>query len=160
MAFFGYMMIAPMFTMGDTGRIFARLEMSMVWQISPAIISLLMFTYLLMKFHGDCEHFISENINDEKTKRAKWARILIVYPVLIGIAVTSIMQFPVVYFLSLLPSLTMPFMLFMVYGMMIMSKNIVDKKENKDVSELSIPIIVLFILTIVGFRLLVYGLTM
>ena len=118
-----------------------------------------MFTYLLMKFHGDFEHFISENINDEKTKRAKWARILIVYPVLIGIAVTSIMQFPVVYFLSLLPSLTMPFILFMLYRMMIMSKNIMDKKENKDVSELSIPIIVLFILTIIAFRLLVYGFT-
>lgn len=159
MGFFGYMMIAPMFTIGDTGRIFELLEIPMGWQITLASISLLLFTFLLMKFHRYFEHFIPENITDEKTKRVKWAKILILYPVLIGIAVTSIMQFPVVYFLSILPSLTMPFMLFMVYGMMIMSKNTVDKKENKNVSELSIPIIVLFILTIIAFRLLVYGFT-
>ena len=69
------------------------------------------------------------------------------------------MQFPIVHFLSLLPSLMMPFMLFMVYGQMIMSKSVIEKEEKKDVTKFSLPAAILFIVTIVIYRLLVWGIT-
>jgi hypothetical protein len=157
MAFFGYMMIAPIFTVGDTGRIFQLLEIPMLWQIVIAVASLLLFTLLLMRFHKGFEHFIPENIDSKKEMRAKWAKLLILYPVLFGIVVLTLMQFPIVNFLSLLPSLTMPFMLFMSYGMMIMSKDQIRKADNKKVTKISVPVIILFLIVIIGYRLLTLG---
>lgn len=159
MAFFGYMMIAPLFTMGDTGKILQLLEVPMLWQIGIAIGSLVLFIFLLIRFHLGFEHFIPEDIHSGKELRAKWAGLLIMYPILIGILVNTIMQFPIVYFLSLLPSLTMPFMLFMVYGQMILSKTKIEKAKNKDVTHFSMALIIVFILTIILYRSLVWGFT-
>lgn len=159
MAFFGYMMIAPLFTVGDTGKVFQLLEIPMLWQILIAIGSLVLFTILLLRFHLGFEQFIPEDIRKGKELRAKWAKLLILYPLIFGIIINTIMQFPVVHFLSLLPSLTMPFMLFMVYGQLIMSKNTIEKKKNKNVTHLSIPLIILFICIILLYRLLVLGIT-
>jgi hypothetical protein len=159
MAFFGYMMIAPLSTAGDTGKIFQLLEIPMLWQVIISISSLLVFTIMLLRFHLDFERFVSENISSGKHKRAKWSRLLIMYPVLIGIIINTIMQFPIVHFLSLLPSMMMPFMLFLVYGQMIMSKSVVEKEENKNVTKFSLPVLLFFMLTIVIYRLLVSGIT-
>ena len=157
MAFFGYMMIAPLFTVGDTGKVFQLLEIPMPWQITIAIGSLILFTILLLRFHLGFERFIPEDILGDKELRAKWAKLLIMYPLIFGIIIHTFMQFPVVHFLSLLPSLSMPFMLFMVYGQLIMSKNKIERKKNKNVTQLSVPLIILFVCVILLYRLLVSG---
>ena len=159
MAFFGYMMIAPFSTIGDTGKIFQLLEIPMIWQVLISIASLILFTLLLMRFHLDFERFVPEVIVDGRRVRAKWARLLIMFPLLVGILFNTLMQFPIVHFLSLLPSLMMPFMLFMVYGQMIMSKSIIEKSRNKDVTKFSVPILALLIMVIIAYRLLVFGWT-
>ena len=159
MAFFGYMMIAPFAKVGDTGRIFQLLEIPMVWQIIIALIFLMIFTFMLLHFHNDFERFIYEDIYKDKLKKAKWARLLVMYPVLSGIIITGILKFPIVVFLSILPSIMMPFMLFMIYGRMITSKNKIVKAKNKDVTNVSIPMIAFFTAVIILFRLLVFGIT-
>lgn len=159
MAFFGYMMIAPLSTVGDTGKIFQLLELQMFWQITIALLALGFFTLLLLRFHKDFEQFVPESIQEGKLIRAKWARLLIIYPVLIGIVITTLMQFPIVVFLSILPSLMMPFMLFLVYGQMIMSKSVIIKEQNKNINKISFPLLILTVVTIIIFRLLVNGVT-
>ena len=159
MAFFGYMMIAPVFTVGDTGKIFRMLDIPILLQIIMAAGSLIFFTILLTRFHKDFERFIPEFKQDGKAERAKWAKLLIMYPVLIGIVITTIMQFPIVHFLSLLPSLMMPFMLFMVFGQMIMSKNKIEPEKNKLIDQLSLPLISGFVLISILYRFLVFGIT-
>ena len=160
MAFFGYMMIAPLAKEGDTGKIFELLELPLLYQFIIALLSLLIFTFMLLFFHRDFQNFIPEDVNDDKLKRVKWARLLIMYPVLIGIVITSILTFPMVVFLSLLPSIMMPFMLFMIYGRMVNSNDKIEKEQNKDITELSLALIIILILAIVLNRVLASGITL
>jgi hypothetical protein len=160
MAFFGYIMIAPVAQEGDTGKIFALLENPFWWEFIIALLGLLIFTYMLIFFHRSLENFITEDISNGKLMRTNWARLLIMYPVMIGIVVTSILTFPIIVFLSLLPSIMMPFMLFMVYSRMVTSKSKIEKEQNKDVTELSIPLIILLLFTIVLNRVLVWGISL
>lgn len=160
MAFFGYLMIAPFAQEGDTGKIFELLELPLLWQFIIASLALLIFTLMLLYFHKDFQNFIPEDVRDDKLKRAKWARLLIMYPVLIGIIITSILTFPIVVFLSLLPSMTMPFMLFMAYGRMVTSKDIIDKTQNKHITNFSLALIIILIITIVLNRVFVSGITL
>lgn len=160
MVFFGYMMIAPLSSIGDTGKIFQLLEMPIFWQIFIAIISLFFFTYLLTRFHGEFELFIPEDIHNKKPLRVKWARLLILYPILISIVANTLLQLPVVHFLSLLPTLTMPFMLFLVYGMMIMSKKNIQKIQNRNITNRSLPLLIMLLLIIVINRVLIWGVSL
>ena len=159
MAFFGYMMIAPFSTVGDTGKIFQLLEIPMFWQVLISIVALIVFTLLLFRFHMGFEQFIPESIAEGQRPRAKWAKLLIMYPLLIGILINTVMQFPVVHFLSLLPSLMMPFALFMVYGQMIMSKNTIAADKNWKIIKFSKTLLIVFIASVLIYRVLVAGLT-
>ncbi len=157
MVFFGYVMIGPFASNGDTGKVLQLLEIPFIWQIVIAIGALGIFTLLLLHFHRHFERFIPQDIDNDKNLRIKWAKILIMYPVLAGIVVNTLLQFPVLFFISILPTLTMPFSLFLVYGKLITSNNVVYKRRNKIALRLSIPLIVILLIAIFINRYLVFG---
>ena len=94
MAFFGYVIIAPISTAGDTGKIFQLLEIPMIWQIMIAIGGLIFITLLLLRFHRGFERFVPENISDNKLLRAKWAKLLIIYQYSLVFSLIQLCNFP------------------------------------------------------------------
>ena len=158
-SFLGYLMIAPFVAVGDTGKIFSLIEMPMVWQLAIMVVSLLVAVLFLLKLHRGYEVFIHEDLQPiDKHKKGKWANALIMYPIFIGIVVTTLLAFPIPHIVSILPATTMPFMLFMTYGKIITSKNQLPANGSKNFNSLSYWLILISLVAVILNRVLVFGL--
>ena len=93
--FFGYLLIAPFFTYGDTGRVFALLNLPQMLVIALSIAAIIALTLLVKKefkefgYYGNPDYTIKERAN-----------ALILFPVLGSIA-SAVLQLPVPTVLSI-----------------------------------------------------------
>jgi len=157
--FFGYLMIAPIIPIGDTGKVFSMLNIPMIIQVIISILALLVITILLMKSTKQFEKYAIKDFGDIKTNRQKWSISLILIPLLISIILITIFQFPIPHIASILATVCAPFSIMAIFGTFIGGKNDIKadlrgKSLNKNIS---IPISSLFILTIIVNRILVSG---
>ena len=158
-AFFGYLMVAPFFTYGDTGYIFKALNFPMWLTVSIAIMGVLgLFVIMrkLMRFF--VEMGTSTMIADKQVRRI-FMRSLIQYPLYIGILITALLNLPTPTVLSLIYPIFSPFSLMWVYGKGL-SKAYPADKMNTDINSINKiqpAWLIVFFLIIVINRLLVYG---
>jgi hypothetical protein len=153
LAFAGYMMIAPFFTYGDTGKVFSLLGVSpyIVMAISiTSIISIVIF------FKKKAVEFSFYAESDAQTKKER-ANALFVWPIIIGGILTTLMHYPFPGLLSLLAPVMMPFTFFSTYGTF--RRGDYDK-PTVFMTRYSTAVIVLAVLSMVAFRLLVYGISL
>jgi hypothetical protein len=157
--FFGYLMIAPLIPIGDTGKVFLMLNISLIVQIIISIIALVTITILLMKFTKQFERYAIDDFGDIKTNRKKWSISLILIPLLISIVLITILQFPIPHIASILATVCAPFSIMAIFGTFIGNKNeIIADLQGKSVNKhISIPMLFLFISTIIINRILVSG---
>lgn len=113
---FGYIMVSPFFSYGDTGFICYLLDVP-VWLTFVFAICGAVFMFLLMK--SLTRYFVemgtAAEIENQLT-RVRFVNAIIVYPLIIGIVITTLLNFPVPTFLSLLAPLCSPFTILWTYG--------------------------------------------
>jgi hypothetical protein len=157
--FFGYLMIAPMFTGGDTGYICYALQFPLWVTIVIAVSGGLILYFLIRTLMKYFVEMGSKEILEKKETRISFIHSLLLLPVLFGIPVTTLLNLPVVVLISLIAPLCSPFTLLWDYGNAL-DKNYHLKTTNSHfnrLNRLNFVLILLFILTIIYNRILVKG---
>jgi hypothetical protein len=160
--FFGYLLIAPFFTSGDTGYICFVLEFPIWLTISIAVAGgfiLYLLMRMLVRFFVEMG---TAEIADNKELRPPFISALIFYPLLAGIVITTLLNLPVPTTLSLIAPLCSPFTIMWPYGLAL-SKKFPVNKMNPDMSNIKaihFSWVIIFILVIILNRLLVGGVSL
>jgi hypothetical protein len=157
--FFGYLMIAPFFTGGDTGYICAALNFP-IWVTAGIAVSGGLILYVLVR--SLMKYFVemgSTEILENKNSRISFVHSILLLPVLCGMAFTTILNLPVIALISLIAPICSPFTLLWDYGNAL-HKNYHTGITNGNFSKLNkmnVVLIILMVLTIVYNRMLVRG---
>jgi hypothetical protein len=157
--FFGYLMIAPVFTTGDTGYICSALQFPLWLTIGLAISGALILYLLIRKLMKYFVEMGSKEILGNRSIRKSFVHSILLLPVLLGIPITTILNLPVVALISLIAPLCSPFTFLWDYGNALY-KNYHLTNTNDEFEKLSrwnIVLLVLLTLTIIYNRLLVIG---
>ncbi len=154
LCFMGYMVVAPFFTYGDTGRVFSILGVPPFVSIGLAILSLIGLTIYYRKQAVEFNDY-AESVNQLKAEQGK---NLFLLPIIIGGVFTALMHYPFPTFLSFLAPAMMPFTFFSTYGGF--RRTEFAEKPSVFLNQYSTVLIVLTALTVIAFRLLVYGFKM
>ena len=157
--FFGYLMIAPLIPIGDTGKVFSLLNIPMIVQIIVSLLSIASITLILIKSTTQFERYAIEEFGSIKRDRKRWSFSLILIPLFLSIFLITLFQFPIPHIVSILATVCAPFSIMAVYGTFIGNKQEV-KRDLKGVSinkQVSIPLIILFVSIVILNRILVQG---
>jgi hypothetical protein len=155
----GYLLISPFFTSGDTGYICYVLNfplwLTSLIALTGGIIAFLLMRNLMKYFVEMGTAEIATNINLRQT----FIPTLILYPLFIGIAVTTLLNLPVLTPLSLIAPLTSPFTIMWAYGYALKQKypTTMMNKDLSSISRIDYKWIIIFVLIVVFNRILVCG---
>lgn len=157
--FFGYMMIAPLVIIGDTGKVFQILGVPFIIQIVFAILSLIVITVILIRSTRLFEKYAIETFGSIKENRKKWAFSLILVPLLSSIGLVTILQLPIPHFASILATTCAPFSIMAIFGTFSGSKKELNRAlKGKSINEkISVTLLILFFLAVCINRFLVTG---
>ena len=161
-SFFGYLMIAPIFTYGDTGYICAALHFPMWLTIAVALLGMIMLYIVVCKLVKYFVETASQETMIIIELRHPFINSLILVPLLIGITVTTLLNMPIPTFASLIAPLCSPFALMWAYGNAL-NKNYSTVKMNKDVmpiDRLDYRWIMVLVFIVILNRLLVAGIAL
>ncbi len=146
--FLGYMLIAPIAKDGDTGKVFDYLGIPMFLSISIAILFFIFVNFLFSKFSNQFVFYRNEDLFNiqENSKQ------LFLWPILSSIVMMTILSFPIYSWVSILPSVFMPMTYFTTMGRY---KKLKFTNAQITVSNLSVPLVILTVISIMLFRFLV-----
>ena len=159
-AFGGYLIIAPLFSNGDTGFICSALNFPMWLTIIVALVGVAFMLYIMKILSRYFVELATPEIINDKTQRRAFFNTLIKFPLYLGIVITTLLNLPISVFVSLAYPLFSPLNLLWSYGYCL-DANYIAPKANRELNHLckvSPMLIIAFILTITYNRLLVYGL--
>lgn len=157
--FFGYLMIAPLIPVGDTGKVFSLLNIPMWLQIIISIFAIIAITIILIKSTNQFEKYATEDFGSIKINRQKWSVSLILIPLILSIILISLLQLPIPHIASILATVCAPFSIMAVFGTFIGRKD----KLNRDLDGISINnkistmLIAALVIMVIINRILVYG---
>jgi hypothetical protein len=157
--FFGYLMIAPIFTGGDTGYICSALNFP-IWITIGIAISAGLILYVLVRTL--MKYFVemgSTEFLGKKNSRISFVHSILLLPVLCGMPFTTVLNLPVIALISLVAPICSPFTLLWDYGNAL-HKNYNSKITNSNfnkVNKLNGVLLILLALTIIYNRMLVKG---
>jgi len=157
--FFGYLMISPFFTVGDTGYIFSALKFPLALTIAIGISGLLVLYLLIRNLMKYFIEMASREIIGKNQTRKIFIHSLLTLPIILGIVLTTILNLPVINVLSLIAPICTPLTFFWDFG------NVLYKKYNLNITNdhfvklnsFNPGLILLIIITIIYNRLLVGG---
>jgi hypothetical protein len=159
--FFGYLIIAPFFTDGDTGYICYALNFPFWLTISIAAAGAGILYLLMLKLTKYFVEMGTKEIVTTKELRIPFIHSLILFPLLIGIIITTLLNFPIPVFVSLIAPVCSPFTIMWTYGHAL-SKNYPTEKTNRDIhsiDKINVVWIIIFVLIILLNRFLVHGIS-
>jgi hypothetical protein len=148
LCFLGYVLIAPVAKVGDTGKVFHYFGVPFIAAVIIAILSFVYINYLFGKF---AKHFIfykNEAIFDQNESRKQ----LFAYPIYASIVIMSLLSLPIVTWVSLLPTIFMPMTYFSTMGAY---KKLPLENAELEINKISIPLVILTVASIAIFRYLV-----
>jgi hypothetical protein len=156
--FFGYLMIAPFFSYGDTGYVLRALECPMWLIITLAITGVLILVGSIRLLAPHMVSLMDEKAAVDKRARGQFVLSTVLYVLLIGIPLTALLNLPTPTFLSILAPLMSPWSLLYAYGYYMRGKPF-RNQYGEQLSDRWMPVgwWILFIALILLNRLLVFG---
>jgi hypothetical protein len=145
--FMGYMMIAPIAKQGDTGKVFDYFGLPFYLSVIIAAISIFLITYIfgrLAKYFSYYKQDIEFNQHENKKQ-------LFVYPITCSILAMTILSFPIMTPVSLLPAIFMPMAYFSIMGAY-RRMSITDAPVP--INRISIPLVLITVFCVTLFRYL------
>jgi len=160
--FWGYVGIAPFFSYGDTGFVLRALNCPM-WLISVLAILAIPCLYITMK--SLAKYFISlmsVDIAASIEERKKFINNIVVMPLIFGTIVYTLLNLPVPTTLSLIAPICSPLTILWPFNNYLNEKpaNISHDNEQVIAKKISIPWLLILVLTVVVNRLLVSGVSL
>lgn len=156
--FFGYITIAPFFNYGDTGYVLRAIECPLYLIIVFALVSVFI-TFLIMK---SLSIYLIGMMNNETgqngKQRNKFIRMLVLYPLFIGIAITTLLNFPVPTVLSLIAPLTSPYVILWPYYYYLKTHVVYTDEKQSISKKIGYKWMAVLLIAVVINRLLVMGL--
>jgi hypothetical protein len=145
---FGYLLISPIAKEGDTGRVFDYLGVPIYLSVAIAVVSFIYINYLFSRYVNQFVFYKNNPIFDKNETQ----RQLFNYPIYASIIIMTLLSFPIITWISLLPTIFMPMTYFRTRGEY---RKLKLTDADLTIDKISIPLIVLTILTIILFRYLV-----
>jgi hypothetical protein len=136
--FFGYLMLTPLSTEGDTGKAAQLLQIPYPVKIFIAVLGLTTIILLVRKIAKHFSNFTPDQITI--TVRRKYINNLILFPIITGSIVNSLLAFPLPSILSVIYPATSAYVILSAYGVILKAKNGIPGNSVLE-SEISIPII-------------------
>ncbi len=113
-AFFGYLMMGPLFAYGDSGKVYAVLGVPAWLAWALAVLGLAVLILIVRRTSPAFERQVPAALAAEA--RGPSANALIAYPLVAGAVLTALLSLPAPSALSLIHPLTSPFAVFLAYG--------------------------------------------
>ena len=107
--FFGYLVMTPFTTVGDTGKVAELLNIGYPIRFIISIIGLVALIWVIYRVAINFANFIP-NQTDKKL-RAKYVYQLMFFPIIIGSLVNALLAFPIVAILSVIYPATSPYVI-------------------------------------------------
>ena len=112
--FFGYLMLTPLSTKGDTGKVAELLQMPFGLRIAIAVIGIAVLIVIVLKLGRSFARFIP--VEAEIPARRRYVNAVLLFPIMIGSGVNVLLAFPVVSVLSIIYPATSAYVLMSAYG--------------------------------------------
>lgn len=155
-AFFGYLLMTPFFKYGDTGAVAEQLGIPFTGRLLIGGVGMGAF-FFISKIGFRPFAYLWTNGN-KKT----FYDNLILFPLITGVIVNTLLDLPVPTFLSLLAPLCMPWCVMMVYGKLLSSKDLNPKPgpDPGDLNKISRPLLFSLIKVACIHEFLILGLSL
>lgn len=152
--FFGYLFVAPLLTFGDTGRVFQLLGVPFWVQLLLSVGAVIGLTIWLRRLAPSFNVFAPA----PAARQTARANAQILFPLLTGVVLVGLLQFPLQNVASLLAVLAAPMSIFAVYGTLMGAKlSPAETVSTMLQDRVSRSLIFLFLLAVVINRLLAHG---
>jgi hypothetical protein len=153
--FFGYLMLTPLSTEGDTGKASQLLQIPYMFRILIAAFGLLIIILIVIKTGKFFARFIPDQT--EISGRRKYISSLAMFPIITGSIINSLLAFPLPSILSIIYPATSSFVIMSAYSIILKSKSgFVQKSILED--KISIRIISILVIFFIIKSLLSMGL--
>jgi hypothetical protein len=153
--FFGYLVMTPLSTVGDTGKVAELLNIDYSIRIVTAILGLILLVLVIFKIGRNFSNFIPAE-HDMKG-REKYVYHIMFFPILIGSIMNTLLGFPVTAFLSIIYPATSSYIIMSSFSSILNNPNpqsTIPEFENKIMKSMVILLLSVIILN----RLLTFGL--
>ncbi len=152
--FFGYLMLTPLSSVGDTGKVASLLNIPFWGQILIAVSGLLIILLVIFRYASWFGRFIPQTENVKE--RGKYVNAVILYPVMLGSLINAAFAFPVQVLLSIIYPLTSSYIILWGYGK-VLKADVQNEADSNLLAGLSPLILSVLIVIIIISRLLVSG---
>lgn len=124
--FFGYLVMTPLSTVGDTGKAASLLGLDSSIRIVVAVAGFAMLMWSVLKIGRSFSNFIPADLDREK--RTKYVYSVMFFPIMIGSVVNTLLAFPVVALLSIIYPATSAYVIMSSFPVIL-------KPENRKIKE-------------------------
>ena len=152
--FFGYLMLTPFSTVGDTGKVAELLQIHYMLRFGISLFGLAALLLIVMATGKEFARFIPPV--SELVEKRKHVNAVLLFPIIIGSIVNSILAFPVVAVLSVIYPATSPYVILSSYGKVL--KGIILRSNDSFIYQKISPFLIgLVIVCVLINRLLTKG---
>ena len=154
--FFGYLMMTPLSTAGDTGKVAELLQIGYVYRILIAVTGFAILIFIVLKIGRYFSNFIPAEYAE--TERRKYVYHIMFFPILIGSVINTLFAFPIPVFLSAIYPATSSFVIMSSFGTIMKSTD--PRRHKTEIEEKVFKFLLLLaVLGMLVNRLLTNGLT-
>ena len=152
--FFGYLMLTPLSTQGDTGKVAELLNLSYQTRIFIAVFGLVIIVIIVLKIGKFFSNFIPNKT--VMSERRRYINSLLLYPILAGSIINVILAFPIPVILSVIYPATSSFVILSAYGIILKAESKFPR-ESEIEKKISVFLISITFIGILFNRLLTIG---
>ncbi len=153
--FFGYLMLTPLSTKGDTGKVAEMLHMPYMYRIIVALLGIAILVVLVLKVGKYFANFIPAGT--EIRAKGKYINYLVMFPIMAGSVVNMLLSLPIPVLLSIIYPATSSYVILTSYGR-IMRTEPVSKNPSEVSQNISVFLVVVCVVCMLLNRLLTMGL--
>jgi hypothetical protein len=154
--FFGYLMMTPLSSAGDTGKVAELMGMSYVYRILVAVAGFALLIFVILRTGKHFADFIPAESGERERK--KYVYHVMFFPIIIGSLVNTLFAFPIPVLLSAIYPATSSFVIMSSFGAIMKSPDSIGHKTKIE-ERLSRSLLLLAVLGMLLNRLLTNGLS-
>ena len=120
--FFGYLMLTPLSTVGDTGKVAELLQIHYTLRVGVSLLGIVALLLIVTATGKEFARFVPPS--SELVEKRKYVNAILLFPIIVGSMVNSILAFPVVAVLSVIYPATSPYVILSSYGKVLKGINL------------------------------------
>jgi len=152
--FFGYLVMTPFTTTGDTGKVAELLNIDNSIRIGIAIVGFALLLWVLFEVAKNFAIFIPAQ--QDKASRSKYVYRLMFFPIIIGSLANTLLAIPVAATLSIIYPATSSYVIMSTFGRILKTPN--DETTNPEFEKRIMPAMIVLVICAITFnRLLTFG---